>query len=158
MHGLLDPMTSLARKLMISKLFERPLVAIQKLSDKIPNASKTGIPKMIVYSAHDFQIANALSQIDSTKNYTVVQYASTIFFELWKPRYSEEYRVRTIYNGKTLKFKECADIEATEDYSDDIPEYCPIDKFLKRMNKDLIVSGASDLELKTQCDKPYTPE
>jgi hypothetical protein len=85
-----------ARKLFISKLFEQPLNIIQDFNNSSPNQED---PKYIIYSAHDLQIANAIIQI-ANKNLTGVPYASTIFFEVWKPKFSDnDYKIKTLYNG-----------------------------------------------------------
>ena len=53
--------------------------------------------KYRLYSAHDFQIANILYQLNPDFNMTYIKYASNIYFELYED--SEKFYVRPLYNG-----------------------------------------------------------
>jgi len=59
-YVLLLPCPPAARKLVISKLLERPLINIIRLATENPEAVKSQINKYSLYSAHDTQIANIL--------------------------------------------------------------------------------------------------
>jgi len=83
-YVLLLPCPPAARKLVISKLLERPLINIIRLATENPDAVKSQINKYTLYSAHDTQIANILRQIVPHYNFTYVNYASNIYFEVFR--------------------------------------------------------------------------
>jgi len=63
-----------------------------------------GLYKM--YSAHDFQIANILYQLNPAFNFTYIKYASTVYFEIYRGKDSGQqqgsnsFYVKPIYNGQ----------------------------------------------------------
>ena len=74
--ALINPFTDQARKLMISKLFEKPINEIKKLEK-----GEAVLPYRL-YSAHDSQVGNILQQLVPSYNYTYIKYASNIFWEV----------------------------------------------------------------------------
>jgi hypothetical protein len=83
----------------------KPFAEMKKLNSTKETAEQSGVPYYRIYSAHDYQIANIMIQIDPTFILDVVPYASTVMFELYKK--GNGYFVKTIYNGQTLKFDQC---------------------------------------------------
>ena len=81
-------------------------------------------------------------QIDPDYILDKVDYASTVMYELY--RKSHKFYVKTVYNGQTLKFKNCNN-----------EEYCEIDDFFNYMGTRLVIDEAS---LKDQCSKTATPD
>lgn len=100
-YGLINRYTDEVRKVYISKLFEDPLNYIDKFSE---NPSDKTLPKYLIYSAHDTQIANIITHFSPAYNYTVIPYASVITFQLRKSQSCESdcLLVRIMYNGKYL--------------------------------------------------------
>ena len=100
--------TPMSRKLAISKLLELPITHMKNKAGGMTDASLIAydVPSFEVYSAHDFQIANILTQLFPSMNYTEIPYASNIQFELYQKGLS--FYVTTSYNGKKLPFDECA--------------------------------------------------
>mgnify|MGYP000108694901 CR=1 FL=1 len=84
----------------------------------------TGYPRYRVYSAHDTNIANWLTQINPTYNYLYIAYAANIFIELYSD--STNYFVKTLYNGKPLILEQCQG-----------QEVCTLDNFTKQMQTQL---------------------
>ena len=150
-YGLTRSLTDEARKLMISRLFEQPLKEIIKLSSHNSDENLgwgpnpwLEIPKYRIYSVHDFQIANMLSQIDPTYNYTYIPYAAKFQFELYQTLNLQLFFVKTYYDGKPIHFKECKD--------DENPDMC-LTGWVQHMRTTLHLE--EDEQLKERCDKPY---
>jgi len=70
------------------------------------------MPEMQFFSAHDFQVANLLMSLQPSFNETVINYASTVKFELY--RKGPTFYVKTIYNGREFIFEECANLANCE--------------------------------------------
>ena len=89
-----------------------------------------------MYSAHDTQIANLVVQItDNDFKLNTCPFASTLKFEVYQQGYN--YSIRTLYNNKPIKFKECVEVEI-----------CPIDIFINRLFKKITYNEA---EIKNKC-------
>mmetsp|Transcript_16335 Transcript_16335/g.27633 ORF Transcript_16335/g.27633 Transcript_16335/m.27633 type:complete len:385 (-) Transcript_16335:45-1199(-) len=143
-YQLLNPFTSYARKLMISKLLEKPIMEIEALAGI--SKSKEHIPYHRIYSAHDTQVANVLAQIAPDFSFDYIPYASNIFFQLRSLASDPtQFYVKTVYNGVALKLKEC-----------DGKELCGVQDFLKSMKDFLIIN--EDGLLQELCSKTPTPD
>jgi hypothetical protein len=89
--ALINPFTDEARKLMISKLFEKPLNEIRSLN------SGSKVPPYRVYSAHDTQVSNILDQLAPSFNYTYIKYAAQITMEVHRDHHGH-LSITTKYN------------------------------------------------------------
>jgi hypothetical protein len=104
-YGLTYRYTDEVRKVYISKLFEDPLNYIKKFTE---NPSDNTLPKYLIYSAHDTQIANIITHFAPGYNYTLIPYASVITFQFRKTKSCEGQSLesclllRIMYNGKFL--------------------------------------------------------
>jgi len=71
-------------------------------------ATFTG-PKYRLYSAHDTNIANILKIMVPTYKWPYIQYASNIYFELYKTDIGS-FKIRTMHNGEPLKLEGCSEL------------------------------------------------
>ena len=116
MVGLVMPYTNKARNVETAKNL---VVPINEIKDLATSAAATA-PRLRIYSAHDFQIANILVSIVPDLEQNVVHYASNIVFELTKK--DGAFFVQSRYNGNTLDFDACkGEIK------------CPVDKWLQAL-------------------------
>ena len=91
---------------MISKLFSLPLLEIQSLAGLIDNETRidaSEIPYHRIYSAHDTQIANVMTQIAPEFDYAYVPFSSNVYLELHSNvEDKSDFYVRTLYNGQVV--------------------------------------------------------
>ena len=109
-YVLLLPCPGQARKLIISKLLEQPLrdilmIAMTNGSDSVLESMKNHQYRL--YSAHDTQIANILKQIAPGYNFTSIDYAASIYFEVTRSMRTDEIFVRVVYNDEALEINGC---------------------------------------------------
>jgi len=73
--------TNLARKLWISHLMINTFKDMKAITaaGKRPDS----VPQYRFYSAHDYQIANIVVQLDPEYSLSRIDYAATVFFELY---------------------------------------------------------------------------
>ena len=83
-------------------------------------------------------------QVIPEKNFTVIPYASQVFFEIYK---SEKYYVKLTYNGQVLKLAGCSNMEGYPDGG------CEINEFLVAINKNLYLD---DQYINEKCKKVPT--
>lgn len=67
----------------------------------------------MLYSMHDFQIANLLRSLSPSYNFTYIEYAANIVIEVRQSREVNEQGiypvfVKAVYNGKALPIETCA--------------------------------------------------
>lgn len=74
LYALTLPFPDYARKLWISKIYEKPIREIQNLASGVKSK-----PQYRLYSAHDTQVANIIEQLVPSYNFTYVKYASNIY-------------------------------------------------------------------------------
>lgn len=134
--GLYLPFTSAARKLFISKLLAPPMLDMKGFGQN----QTTGIPLYRHHSAHDTQIANILTQIIPSYNYSAVPYASSIIFEFYEQE--DDFTIRTLFNGQALELPGCEGKD------------CSYKKFFDYMNGRLFI----DQDLWPMCDKQPTED
>jgi hypothetical protein len=135
MVGLVMPFTNYARNVETAKNL---VVPINEIRDLAKSTTSTA-PRLRIYSAHDFQIANILVSMVPDLEQNVVHYASNIVFELTKK--NDEYFVESRYNGNTLDFTTCkGQIK------------CPIDQWLQHLEQHLETD-----EAKVESDCAATP-
>lgn len=137
---LLEPFDDLARQLMITRQFLKPLADIKSYNDLIGSGDLDGLkdlPNYLLYSAHDTNIANWLKVIkpdlmpkwndfEDDLKYRYIPYAANIYLEVYLDDFEAEgskLRIRTMYNGEPVVYDECAD-----------GEYCHYDEFMNHMN------------------------
>lgn len=115
-YALVMGFTPETRKAADSNTFIVPFLAIRNLLDfgEKPKAS------FLIFSGHDFQIANQLLTLAPDFNFTYIQYASQIKFELYQK--GQVFLVKTIYNGENLGFDRC-DLFPICEYEDWISRY-----------------------------------
>lgn len=118
MVGLVVPFTNKARNVETAKNLEAPITEIESITKT--GLLKASTPRLRIYSAHDFQIANIIVSIAPKLEQNVVHYASNIVFEL--TRKDGAYFVQSRYNGETIDFDGCGD-----------QVKCPIEKWLGAM-------------------------
>jgi len=87
-YALMNPLTEEARRRYISKLYMYPINDLIELSKAASSSAASDVLKSMgiyrMYSAHDFQIANILYQLNPAYNFTYVKYASQVYFELYR--------------------------------------------------------------------------
>ena len=141
MVGLTQGFTNYARKLFISHIFDTPLKQIFARAEGTPNGDAG--PKYLLYSAHDFQIANVMVQLKPELTLDGVPYASNVAMELWKAK-DGSYKVRTTYNNVPVTFDTC-------DYQD----FCEISQFKAHIDERLVVKPEETHQL---CEQTPTKE
>lgn len=86
----MEPLTDEARRRYISKLYMYPVNDLIELSKAMSNPEASEVLKSMgiyrMYSAHDFQIANILRQLNPSFNFTYIKYASQVYFELYREK------------------------------------------------------------------------
>ena len=116
-----DQTTVPVRSLYISKMFQMPLEYMDKRYQEVQNGQEANRDsrRYVLYSFHDYQIANVLHWLDPSYDvYNVIDtpYASSIFVELYfdpKCDASEMksnpncFTVQVKYNGEPLLFDTC---------------------------------------------------
>ncbi|CAI2371333.1 unnamed protein product [Moneuplotes crassus] len=116
---LIDSVSPLGNKLMVSKLFNPILeFMLMKMGRDHDNRQLTGFrgtEKYIYFSTHDTMIANFL-RFFNPENFELeyVDYASGFIFELYK-RPNGEYYVKIFYNNSQIKLHECKNIDCEFD-------------------------------------------
>ena len=125
-YALINPLNDLARRVWVSRILETPLREIETL---ISGNGDSEIPNYRIYSAHDENIANMITQIYPSWNYTYIPYAASLFIELHKSTASNSYFVKTYYDEHPALFPECH------------PNMfmCKVDQYLDIMRSRLIV-------------------
>ena len=63
----------------------------------------------MMYSAHDSQISNMLQVLVPSYNFTFIEYASSIVFEVNRSVDDGHY-IKMIYNGETMPVEGCVDV------------------------------------------------
>jgi len=136
----------------------RPLDDIIKhTSEDTPEYEMQDVPSYRLYSAHDTNVANFLRLFNPSLNFTVVPYASNIYFEVYRTmdipyhksnfftweRFTVDkkymgFQVRMVFNGTPLILEGCNG-----------QEYCSIEDFKKYMTK-ILYQG----DLKEACFQP----
>lgn len=86
----------------------------------------SGFPRYRVYSAHDTNIANWLTQLNPSYNFVYIAYAANIFIELYKDSATNTFFVQTVYNGTPLILEQCAGVAM-----------CSLDNFNKQIQTQL---------------------
>ena len=138
LNGLADILskyTNLSRKTYVSKLLINVLIDMSYITGIVPRMNNMKLNRMLIFSAHDTQVANMLVQITDT-GYQVdsCPFASNLKLEIHKRGYN--YSVRTLYNNSALMFNDCHG------------EHCPIDVFINRLANKVILN---EQEVKKQC-------
>lgn len=133
--------TNFARKLWISHLMLNALQDMNTITS-LGGQRDGSTPQYRFYSAHDDQIANVMVQIAPKYLLDRIDFAGSIFFELYKN--GNNFNVKVIYDGQTLHFDEC-----------DNQDLCSYEDFTTLMQNRLITDGPS---LREACNASPTPE
>ena len=107
-YGLMDPHTPTTRSLFISKFLERIFADLRgfELNEQVYWKAPA---QYMMYSAHDSQISNMLQMLVPSYNFTFIEYASTIVFEVNRSVDDGHY-IKMIYNGETMPIENCVDV------------------------------------------------
>ena len=119
------------RKLLISELLRNPIQHMKSVHES--NSSESD-PKYHLYSGHDDQVANILTQILPSFNYTYIPYVSNIYFEFHQQNGIS--KVMTKFNGNEMKLDGCDNT------------LCDYDQFMDHMSKVLELNPE---EVQKQC-------
>lgn len=153
-YALMEPFTDEARHRYISKLYIFPITDLKNLAnaqndeDKAAVMNKMGIYRM--YSAHDFQIANILYQLNPSFNFTYIKYASTVYFELYRQKEGgDTFYVKPIYNGQNFPINGCNNTVLTS-YREDseleaVDGLCELNLFLEKI-QDVLITDEDNLK------------
>jgi len=152
----MDPFTDEARRRYISKLYMYPVNDLITLSKALSTIEASEVLKSMgiyrMYSAHDFQIANILYQLNPSFNFTYIKYASQVYFELYREkRAGEMFYVKPIYNGQNFPIKGCSETLLTSYRRDgeveEVDGLCELSTFLTSL-KDVLYTDEADLKEK----------
>lgn len=102
----------------------------------------------MIYSMHDFTVANMLASVAPNFNYTYMDYASSMVMEVYRSGVKhKQLRVRAIYNGRLLPLSKCS-----RHFGDGS---CSLAGFLTAMRRTFIVGN--DKRLRKECAREPVP-
>ena len=137
-YGLMDPYTTKARALFISKFLERILADIRGFQEN-KEIYWMKPAQYMMYSGHDDDISNMLRVLVPQYNFTFIPYASTIVFEINRSTDNSHY-IKMTYNGETMNIENCADVQN---------KGCNTQDFISSITNSTVI--ADDERLKTKC-------
>lgn len=137
----------------MARLLEVPLAQMQDIVDSDLNkqALQKG-NKYLMYSLHDFQIANMLKWLQPVDfSFFMVPYASQVFFELYKSegcKAKDEtcFYVKTTYNSAPLGFKTFVSKDDPEGQKCSFPDF-----------KAYLATITPEGKLADLCNEKFTP-
>lgn len=100
-----------------------------KVDFKLGKQGSTDTYKYVMYSLHDFQIANMVKWLDPVVfQFFMVPYASEIFWELYevadcKAKDETCFYVTTTYNGDSLGFSKCVSDDDPSGFRCSYPDF-----------------------------------